>query len=137
MARTQARRSSREYATGKVGPRTAARTRARIRRHIRVRKNISGTTARPRLVVNRSATWAGWDLELLALELRDLEQATYDLARSLRPGAEPGSGLRLARFRIHARGAGWTGAYWLQVSRADHLGQRPACAGEHPLLVRA
>ena len=55
MARTQARRSSREYATGKVGPRTAAKTRARIRRHIRVRKNISGTTARPRLVVNRSA----------------------------------------------------------------------------------
>ena len=55
MARTQARRSSREYATGKVGPRTAQKTRARIRRHIRVRKNISGTTARPRLVVNRSA----------------------------------------------------------------------------------
>ncbi|MBO0820594.1 MAG: 50S ribosomal protein L18 [Nocardiopsaceae bacterium] len=55
MARTHAKRSSREYATGKVGPRTAAKTRARIRRHIRVRKNISGTTARPRLVVNRSA----------------------------------------------------------------------------------
>ena len=55
MARTQARRSSRDYATGKVGPRTAQKTRARIRRHIRVRKNISGTTARPRLVVNRSA----------------------------------------------------------------------------------
>jgi large subunit ribosomal protein L18 len=55
MARTQARRSSREYATGKVGPRTAQKTRARIRRHIRVRKNISGTAVRPRLVVNRSA----------------------------------------------------------------------------------
>ena len=55
MARTQARRSSREYATGKVGPRTAQKTRARIRRHIRVRKNISGTTTRPRLMVNRSA----------------------------------------------------------------------------------
>jgi large subunit ribosomal protein L18 len=55
MARTQARRSSREYATGKVGPRTASKTRARIRRHIRVRKHISGTTSRPRLVVNRSA----------------------------------------------------------------------------------
>jgi large subunit ribosomal protein L18 len=55
MARTQARRSSRDYATGKVGPRTAQKTRARIRRHLRVRKNVSGTTARPRLVVNRSA----------------------------------------------------------------------------------
>jgi large subunit ribosomal protein L18 len=55
MARTQARRSSRDYATGKVGPRTAQKTRARIRRHLRVRKNVSGTPARPRLVVNRSA----------------------------------------------------------------------------------
>ena len=55
MARTQARRSSRDYATGKVGPRTAQKTRARIRRHLRVRKNVSGTAARPRLVVNRSA----------------------------------------------------------------------------------
>ena len=55
MARTQAKRSSREYATGKVGPRTASKTRARIRRHLRVRKNVSGTTTRPRLVVNRSA----------------------------------------------------------------------------------
>ena len=55
MARTQAKRSSREYATGKVGPRTAAVTRARVRRHLRVRKKVTGSTARPRLVVNRSA----------------------------------------------------------------------------------
>jgi large subunit ribosomal protein L18 len=55
MARTQAKRSSREYATGKVGPRTAATTRARARRHLRVRKKVSGSTLRPRLVVNRSA----------------------------------------------------------------------------------
>ena len=55
MARTHAKRSSREYATGKVGPRTAGTTRARVRRHLRVRKKVSGSTARPRLVVNRSA----------------------------------------------------------------------------------
>ena len=55
MARTHAKRSSREYATGKVGPRTAATTRARARRHLRVRKKVNGSTARPRLVVNRSA----------------------------------------------------------------------------------
>jgi large subunit ribosomal protein L18 len=55
MARTHAKRSSREYATGKVGPRTAATTRARARRHLRVRKKVTGSTARPRLVVNRSA----------------------------------------------------------------------------------
>ena len=55
MAGTQAKRSSLEYATGRVGPRTAAKTRARIRRHLRVRKNVSGSATRPRLVVNRSA----------------------------------------------------------------------------------
>jgi large subunit ribosomal protein L18 len=38
-----------------VRARTAASTRSRVRRHLRVRKKISGTPARPRLVVNRSA----------------------------------------------------------------------------------
>jgi large subunit ribosomal protein L18 len=55
MAGTQAKRSSLEYATGRVGPRTATKTRARVRRHLRVRKRIIGSTLRPRLVVNRSA----------------------------------------------------------------------------------
>jgi len=34
MAGTQAKRSSLEYATGRVGSRTAAKTRARVRRHL-------------------------------------------------------------------------------------------------------
>ena len=55
MAGTQAKRSSLEYASGRVGSRTATKTRARIRRHLRVRKKVVGSTARPRLVVNRSA----------------------------------------------------------------------------------
>ena len=55
MAGTQAKRSSIEYATGRVGPRTATKTRARVRRHLRVRKKVTGSTLRPRLVVNRSA----------------------------------------------------------------------------------
>ena len=55
MAGTQAKRSSIEYATGRVGSRTATKTRARVRRHLRVRKKVSGDAARPRLVVNRSA----------------------------------------------------------------------------------
>ena len=55
MAGTQAKRSSIEYATGRVGSRTAGKTRARVRRHLRVRKKVVGSTARPRLVVNRSA----------------------------------------------------------------------------------
>ena len=55
MAGTQAKRSSIEYASGRVGPRTATKTRARVRRHLRVRKKVTGSTLRPRLVVNRSA----------------------------------------------------------------------------------
>jgi large subunit ribosomal protein L18 len=55
MAGTQAKRSSLEYASGRVGPRTATKTRARVRRHLRVRKKVTGDAARPRLVVNRSA----------------------------------------------------------------------------------
>jgi large subunit ribosomal protein L18 len=35
--------------------RTAARSAARVRRHLRVRKKITGSAARPRLVVTRSA----------------------------------------------------------------------------------
>src|SRR4029077_18568521 len=33
-----------------------------------------------RLLVNRSATWANWDEELLALELLDLKMADFDLS---------------------------------------------------------
>src|SRR5947199_1518784 len=32
-----------------------------------------------RILVNRSATWAEWDEELLAQELRELERADFDL----------------------------------------------------------
>src|SRR5205085_6350087 len=32
-----------------------------------------------RMMVNRSATWAEWDEELLAQELRELEMAEFDL----------------------------------------------------------
>jgi DNA modification methylase/ParB-like chromosome segregation protein Spo0J len=33
-----------------------------------------------RLMVNRSVTWAGWDEELLALELQELNEADFDLS---------------------------------------------------------
>jgi large subunit ribosomal protein L18 len=54
MGGTRAKRSSLEYASGRVGPRTATKTRARVRRHLRVRKKVTGLPERPRLVVNRS-----------------------------------------------------------------------------------
>ena len=39
----------------RVGKRTSARSAARARRHLRVRKKVSGAATRPRLVVSRSA----------------------------------------------------------------------------------
>jgi large subunit ribosomal protein L18 len=38
-----------------VGPHTRATAAGRVRRHLRVRKKVSGSAVRPRLVVNRSA----------------------------------------------------------------------------------
>jgi large subunit ribosomal protein L18 len=40
---------------GRISGRTDARATARARRHLRVRKKVSGSAVRPRLVVNRSA----------------------------------------------------------------------------------
>jgi large subunit ribosomal protein L18 len=39
----------------RAGRRTSARIAARSRRHLRVRKRVSGAAARPRLVISRSA----------------------------------------------------------------------------------
>ncbi len=46
---------TRTRAHGRITGRTAARASARARRHLRVRKKVTGNAARPRLVVTRSA----------------------------------------------------------------------------------
>jgi len=46
---------TRTLAHGRITGRTAARIAARSRRHLRVRKKITGSAARPRLVVTRSS----------------------------------------------------------------------------------
>jgi large subunit ribosomal protein L18 len=53
MAGTKTRSHAR--ATGRVRPHTHQSTAARVRRHLRVRKKVTGSASRPRLVVNRSA----------------------------------------------------------------------------------
>ena len=53
MAGTKTRSHAR--VTGRVRPRTQKSTAARVRRHLRVRKKVTGSASRPRLVVNRSA----------------------------------------------------------------------------------
>src|ERR1700759_2316776 len=46
---------SRARATGRVRPKTQASAAGRARRHLRVRKKVTGSAIPPRLVVNRSA----------------------------------------------------------------------------------
>src|SRR5579859_5822387 len=53
MAGTKTRSHAR--ATGRVRLRTHASAAGRARRHLRVRKKVTGSASRPRLVVNRSA----------------------------------------------------------------------------------
>ena len=86
MAGTQAKRSSLEYATGRVGPRTAAKTRARVRRHLRVRKKVSGSTARPRLVVFRSTR------HIYVQVVDDVASRTLVSASTLDDGVRGGDG---------------------------------------------
>jgi large subunit ribosomal protein L18 len=107
MARTQAKRSSREYATGRVGPRTAATTRARVRRHLRVRKKITGSTERPRLVVNRSAK------HIFAQIVDDTVGRTLASASTLDPAIRTADGDKTAKAKLvgtllaeRAKGAG-------------------------------
>jgi len=53
MAGTKTRSHAR--VTGRVRSRTHLSSASRTRRHLRVRKKVSGSAGRPRLVVNRSA----------------------------------------------------------------------------------
>src|SRR6202046_1513036 len=53
MAGTKTRSHARF--TGRVRSRTQTSAAARARRHLRVRKKVTGSASRPRLVVNRSA----------------------------------------------------------------------------------
>jgi large subunit ribosomal protein L18 len=94
MARTHAKRSSREYATGKVGSRTAATARARARRHLRVRKKVTGSTARPRLVVNRSAR------HIFAQIVDDTAGRTLASASTLDPTIRTADGDKTAKAKL-------------------------------------
>jgi large subunit ribosomal protein L18 len=53
MAGTKTRSHAR--ATGRVRSHTQLTAAGRVRRHLRVRKKVTGSASRPRLVVNRSA----------------------------------------------------------------------------------
>ena len=94
MAGTKAKRSSREYATGRVGPHTATKTRARVRRHLRVRKKVIGRAVRPRLVVNRSAR------HILVQIVDDTVGRTLASASTMDPGIRSATGDKTAKAKL-------------------------------------
>src|SRR5215472_6483019 len=66
--------------------RTASRAASRARRHLRVRKKISGSLARPRLAVTRSSR------NIFAQLIDDVEGRTLASASSLEAQVRQGSG---------------------------------------------
>lgn len=69
------------------------RTTARARRHLRVRKKVSGTAARPRLVVNRSAR------HVLAQVIDDVAGRTLASASSMEADVRGVTGDKTVRAR--------------------------------------
>ena len=70
---------------------STARRQSRMRRHFRLRKKVSGTPARPRLVVNRSAR------HIVAQVVDDTAGHTLASASSLEPDVRATDGDKKAR----------------------------------------
>jgi large subunit ribosomal protein L18 len=88
MAATQSDVASRNAMGQNV---SAARRAARLRRHARIRKKISGTPERPRLVVHRSARHIHVQL------VNDLNGTTLAAASSIEPDVRAVEGDKKAR----------------------------------------
>ena len=91
MASTKAK--SRARATGRVGPHTQLSAAGRARRHLRVRKKVSGSPSRPRLVVNRSAR------HMFAQIVDDRLGRTLAAASTLDPAIRAAEGDKTAKAR--------------------------------------
>src|SRR5271157_4730627 len=91
MAGTRTRSYAR--ATGRVGPHTQLSAAGRARRQLGVRKKVSGSTSRPRLVVNRSAR------HMFAQIVDDTAGRTLASASSLDADIRAGDGDKTAKAR--------------------------------------
>ena len=78
---------------GHVTGRTAARASARQRRHLRVRKQVAGSAARPRLAVSRSAR------NIFAQLIDDVTGTTLAAASTLDDSIRAGDGDKTAKAR--------------------------------------
>jgi large subunit ribosomal protein L18 len=84
---------TRTRAHGRITGRTAARASARARRHLRVRKKVTGSAARPRLVVSRSAR------HIFAQLVDDTVGGTLISASTLEASVRDASGDKTAKAR--------------------------------------
>jgi large subunit ribosomal protein L18 len=91
MAGTRTRSYAR--ATGQVRSRTHLTAAGRTRRHLRVRKKVTGSASRPRLVVNRSAR------HMFAQIVDDSAGRTLAAASTLDPAIRTAEGDKTAKAR--------------------------------------
>ena len=91
MAGTKTRSHAR--ATGRVRSHTHRTTAGRTRRHLRVRKKVTGSASRPRLVVNRSAR------HMFAQIVDDSAGRTLAAASTLDPAIRAVEGDKTAKAR--------------------------------------
>ena len=91
MAGTKTRSHAR--ATGQVRSRTHLTAAGRTRRHLRVRKKVTGSASRPRLVVNRSAR------HMFAQIVDDSAGRTLAAASTLDPAIRAAEGDKTAKAR--------------------------------------
>jgi large subunit ribosomal protein L18 len=91
MAGTKTRSHAR--ATGRVRSHTHATAAGRVRRHLRVRKKVTGSASRPRLVVNRSAR------HMFAQIVDDSVGRTLVAASTLDPAIRTAEGDKTAKAR--------------------------------------
>ena len=91
MAGTKTRSHAR--ATGRVRSRTHATAAGRVRRHLRVRKKVTGSASRPRLVVNRSAR------HMFAQIVDDSRGRTLAAASTMDPAIRAAEGDKTAKAR--------------------------------------
>jgi large subunit ribosomal protein L18 len=91
MSGTKTRSHAR--ATGRIGPHTHRSAAGRVRRHLRVRKKVSGSAIRPRLVVNRSAR------HMFAQIVDDAEGRTLAAASTLDESIRETEGDKTAKAR--------------------------------------
>ena len=91
MAGTKTRSHAR--ATGRVRSHTHRTTAGRVRRHLRVRKKVTGSASKPRLVVNRSAR------HMFAQIVDDSAGRTLAAASTLDPAIRAAEGDKKAKAR--------------------------------------